>query len=136
VLPHQVSDDARAYVDAMAAKLLTPNAADLVHRTSRRMAVPVLDIAPPTRMVYPIGSSRALLLGDALAPVRPHTARGANNGIDQAAALVSALAQHRDDGVDLDVALSTWQERCLPMVIESLERGPELGRALGLGLEV
>jgi hypothetical protein len=49
---------------------------------------------------------------------------------------VSALAQHRDDGVDLDVALSTWQERCLPMVIESLERGPELGRVLGLGLEV
>jgi 2,6-dihydroxypyridine 3-monooxygenase len=136
VLPHQVSDDARAYVDAMAATLLTPNAADLVHRTSRRMAVPVLDIAPPTRMVHPIGSSRALLLGDALAPVRPHTARGANNGIDQAAALASALAQHRDDGVDLDVALSTWQERCLPMVIESLDRGPELGRALGLGLEV
>jgi 2-polyprenyl-6-methoxyphenol hydroxylase-like FAD-dependent oxidoreductase len=136
VLPHQVSDDARAYVDAMAATLLTPNAADLVHRTSRRMAVPVLDIAPPTRMVYPIGSSRALLLGDALAPVRPHTARGANNGIDQAAALASALAQHRDDGVDLDVALSTWQEHCLPMVIESLDRGPELGRALGLGLEV
>jgi 2-polyprenyl-6-methoxyphenol hydroxylase-like FAD-dependent oxidoreductase len=79
---------------------------------------------------------RRTSLGDALAPVRPHTARGANNGIDQAAALVSALAQHRDDGVDLDVALSTWQERCLPMVIESLDRGPELGRALGLGLEV
>jgi 2-polyprenyl-6-methoxyphenol hydroxylase-like FAD-dependent oxidoreductase len=133
VLPQQVTADARAYVDAMATKLLTPNAADLVHRTTRRMAVPVLDIAPPTRMVYPVGSSRAVLLGDALAPVRPHTGRGANNGIDQAAGLVTALAEHRKDGVDLDVALTAWQARCLPMAIESLELGPELGRALGLG---
>jgi 2,6-dihydroxypyridine 3-monooxygenase len=133
VLPHQVSADARAYVDAMAATLLTPNAADLVHRTTRRMAVPILDIAPPTRMVYPVGSSRAVLLGDALAPVRPHTARGANNGIDQAARLVTALADHRRDGVALDLALNAWEARCLPMVTESIERGPELGRALGLG---
>ncbi len=133
VLPEQVSLDARAYVDAMAAKLLTPNAADLVRRTARRMAVPILDIAPPTRMVYPVGSSRAVLLGDALAPVRPHTGRGANNGIDQAAALVTALAEDRRDGVDLDVALTSWQARCLPVVTESLELGPELGRALGLG---
>jgi 2,6-dihydroxypyridine 3-monooxygenase len=133
VLPQHVSADARAYVDAMAAKLLTPNAADLVHRTTRRMAVPILDIAPPTQMVYPIGSSRAVLLGDALAPVRPHTARGANNGIDQAAGLVTALTEHRRDQVALDVALNAWEARCLPMVTESIERGPELGRALGLG---
>ncbi len=133
VLPQHVSANARAYVDAMAAKLLTPNAADLVHRTTRRMAVPILDIAPPTRMVYPVGSSRAVLLGDALAPVRPHTGRGANNGIDQAAGLVTALAEHRKDGIDLDVALTALQARCLPMVTESLELGPELGRALGLG---
>ncbi len=134
VLPQQVSVEARAYVDAMAAKLLTPNAADLVHRTTRRMAVPVLDIAPPTQMVYPVGSSHAVLLGDALAPPRPHIGRGANNGIDQAAGLVTALAEHRNDGVDLDVTLTAWQTRCLPMVTESLELGPELGRALGLGL--
>ena len=75
MLPQQVSADARAYVDAMAATLLTPNAADLVHRTTRRMAIPILDIAPPTRMVYPVGPSRAVLLGDALAPVRPPRAR-------------------------------------------------------------
>jgi 2,6-dihydroxypyridine 3-monooxygenase len=97
------------------------------------MAVPILDIAPPTRMVYPVGPSRAVLLGDALAPVRPHTARGANNGIDQAARLVTALADHRKNGVALDLALNAWEARCLPMVAESIERGPELGRALGLG---
>jgi 2-polyprenyl-6-methoxyphenol hydroxylase-like FAD-dependent oxidoreductase len=134
VLPQHVSAEARSHVDAMATKLLTPEPAELVHRTTRQMAVPILDIAPPTRMVYPVGSGHAVLLGDALAPVRPHTARGANNGIDQAAALATALASYRNDGVDLDVTLSAWQERSLPLVNEALERGPELGQALGLGL--
>jgi len=136
VLPHQVSADARAHVDAMATKLLTPDAAELVHRTTRRMAVPIVDIAPPTQMVYPVGSSHAVLLGDALAPVRPHTGRGANNGIDQAAGLATALASHRNDGVDLDIALNAWQERSLPLVAEWLERGPQLGHQLGLGPEL
>jgi 2,6-dihydroxypyridine 3-monooxygenase len=134
VLPQQVSVDARTYVDAKAVELLTPDAADLVCRTTRRMAVPVVDIAPPTRMVYQVGSTRAVLLGDALAPVRPHLGRGANNGIDQSAGLVTALTQHRDDGIDLDVALTAWQARCLPVVTELLELGPELGREIGLGV--
>jgi 2-polyprenyl-6-methoxyphenol hydroxylase-like FAD-dependent oxidoreductase len=134
VLPHQVSDDARTYVDVQATELLTPSAAELVHRTAQRMAVPVLDIAPPTQMVYPVGSARAVLLGDALAPVRPHTARGANNGIDQAAGLVTALAQHRRYQADLDAALRGWQARYLPMVAQSLQLGPRLEEAIGLGL--
>jgi 2,6-dihydroxypyridine 3-monooxygenase len=133
VLPHQVSAEARAHVDAMAAKLLPPDAAELVRRTTKRMAVPIVDIAPPTQMVYPVGSSHAVLLGDAAAPVRPHTGRGANNGIDQAAGLATALASHRNDGADLDGALDAWQDRNLPLAAEWLKRGPELGHQLGLG---
>jgi 2-polyprenyl-6-methoxyphenol hydroxylase-like FAD-dependent oxidoreductase len=136
VLPHQVSADARAHVDAMATELLPPDAAELVRRTTKRMAVPIVDIAPPTQMVYPVGSGHAVLLGDALAPVRPHTGRGANNGIDQAAGLATALASHRNDGVDLDLALSAWQDRNLPLATEWLERGQELGHQLGLGPEL
>jgi 2,6-dihydroxypyridine 3-monooxygenase len=98
------------------------------------MAAPVMDIAEPTRMVYPVGAARAVLLGDALAPVRPHTARGANNGIDQAAGLVNALAQHRKYRADLDAALEGWQARYLPIVAQSLQLGPQLGEAIGLGL--
>jgi 2,6-dihydroxypyridine 3-monooxygenase len=134
VLPHQISDRARRHVDAKAAELLPPCAAALVHRTTQRMAAPVMDIAEPTRMVYPVGAARAVLLGDALAPVRPHTARGANNGIDQAAGLVNALAQHRKYRADLDAALEGWQARYLPIVAQSLQLGPQLGEAIGLGL--
>ena len=133
VLPHQVSDRARRHVDAKAAELLPPCAAALVHRTTQRMAAPVMDIAEPTRMVYAVGAARAVLLGDALAPVRPHTARGANNGIDQAAGLVNALAQHRKYRADLDAALDGWQARYLPIAAQSLQLGPQLGEAIGLG---
>nr|WP_245730142.1 hypothetical protein [Micromonospora pallida] len=97
------------------------------------MAVPVLDIDPPTRMVWPVGDGHAVLLGDALAPVRPHTARGANNGIEQAAGLAVALTQHRRYGADLPAALHGWQRRHLPTAVAAVRQGPVIGDKLGLG---
>lgn len=90
-LPHHVSADARHLVNGRAARLLPPEQAATVQVTAHRMAVPMLDIDPPTQMVWPVGAGHAVLLGDALAPVRPHTAKGANHGIEQAAGLVAAL---------------------------------------------
>lgn len=133
VQPHQWSDQARLAVDDLAAKLLPPEAFDLVGRTNRRMAAPVIDIASPSRMVYPLAESRAVLLGDALAPVRPHTAKGANLGIEQAVGLAQVLRQHRKYGADLDAALTGWQERHLPSVAAALDLGPRLAQRLGLG---
>ncbi|PZG09663.1 monooxygenase [Micromonospora craterilacus] len=132
-LPHHVSSSARAHVDECAGRLLPPEHAELVRDTAVRMAVPVLDITPPSRMVWPIGSGHAVLLGDALAPVRPHTARGANNGIEQAAGLAIALTQHRRYGADLPAALRGWQRRHLPTVVAALRQGPAIGDRLGLG---
>ena len=66
--------------------LPSPEQAALVHATVTGWR-PRMDIDPPTQMVWPVGDGHAVLLGDALAPVRPHTARGANNGIEQAAGL-------------------------------------------------
>ena len=48
---------------------------------------------------------------------RPHTARGANNGIEQAAALAAALTQHRKYRADLTAALHGWQRRHLPAAV-------------------
>ncbi|SRR5579875_36318 len=98
VFPHQISEQARLAVDRHAEQVLTPAAAELVHDTMMRMAVPVVDIDAPGRMVYPVAESRAVLLGDALAPVRPHTAKGLNLGIEQAAGLAQMLRQHRRHG--------------------------------------
>jgi len=133
VRPEQVGEAARAALDRHAEQILTPVAAKLVHRTSLRMATPILDIAIPTQMVYPVADSRVVLLGDALAPVRPHTAKGANLGIEQAASLAQILRQHRKHGVNLDAALGGWQERHLPHVAAALELGPHIAHHLGLG---
>ena len=130
---HNVSTDARRVVDSAAYAILPDRHAATVRTTDERMAAPVVDIDPPTRMVWPVGGARAVLIGDALAPVRPHTARGANNGIEQAAGLVAALTQHRKYDADRDGALLGWETRSLPAHVASVHRGPIMGRKLGLG---
>ncbi|MBF9134734.1 FAD-dependent monooxygenase [Plantactinospora sp. S1510] len=132
-LPQHITPAARAHVDEHADHLLPPDHAAVVHATATRMAVPVLDIDPPTRMVWPVGDGHAVLLGDALAPVRPHTARGANNGIEQAAGLAAALTQHRRYGANLPTALHGWQRRHLPTAVAAVQQGPVIGDKLGLG---
>jgi len=132
-LPHHVSPDARLQVNTQATWLLPPEQAATVHITATRAAVPMMDIDPPTRMVWPVGGGHAVLLGDALAPVRPHTARGANNGIEQAAGLVTALTQHRRHHADLPGALNAWQRRHLPAVTNTLRLGAVIAARLGLG---
>ncbi|WP_345140684.1 FAD-dependent monooxygenase [Dactylosporangium darangshiense] len=132
-LPQHVTAAARTEVDASARRYLPDEQAALVHATTTRMAAPVMDIEPPTRMVWPIGGGHAVLLGDALAPVRPHTARGANNGIEQAWGLTAALTQHRKYHADLTAALDGWQRRHLPAAVAAVQLGPALGRQFGLG---
>ena len=133
-LPQHVTPAARARVDADAARFLPDEQAALVHATATRMAAPVMDIDPPTRMVWPVGGGHAVLLGDALAPVRPHTARGANNGIEQAAGLAAVLTQHRKYRADLPAALLGWQRRHLPAAQAAVALGPVLGATFGLGI--
>lgn len=132
ITSRQIGPEARQEVDQAAARLLPEAQADIVHRTRVRAAIPILDIAPPRRMMVRVGNSLAVMLGDALAPVRPHTARGANNGIEEAAGLALALSQSSRFGSDLRTALRGWQTRSLPMVADSLRRGPEIARTLGL----
>ncbi|MEJ3745527.1 monooxygenase [Actinomycetes bacterium KLBMP 9797] len=133
VLPEHVSALAYAHVDANADTWLPAAQANLVHATAARTAVPVMDIDPPRRMVWPVGAGFAVLVGDALAPVRPHTARGLNNGIEQVADLVAVLRQHRRYGADLAAGLDGWQRRHLPVVHADLALGPRIAGRLGLG---
>jgi len=130
--PH-VSPAARAHVDEQAAAHLPAHLADLVHATTARAAVPVTDIAPPTQMTWPVGAGHACLLGDALAPPRAHTARGAVNGIEQADGLAAALRQHAHHGADLTGALLGWRRRHLLTAVAAVRLGPTIGARLGLG---
>ncbi|MGW3352629.1 hypothetical protein ACWDA3_55860 [Nonomuraea rubra] len=135
VRPHQIGTAARNVVLSAAERLLPTSAVAMISATSQWNAAPVLDIDPPQRMIHAVGDAPAILLGDALAPVRPHTARGANHGIHQAQGLAIAFGQHLHHGADLDAALAGWQERFLPAVSHALHLGLYLGAAMGLGLE-
>jgi 2-polyprenyl-6-methoxyphenol hydroxylase-like FAD-dependent oxidoreductase len=131
--PHHISPDAYRHVDGHAAWHLPELLAAAIHATTVRTAFPVMDIDSPDQMVWPIGDGHAVLLGDALAPVRAHTGRGANNGLEQAHGLVTALRQHHRHGANLGTALTGWQRRHLPAAVAAVRLGPTIGAKLGLG---
>lgn len=133
VFPKQVTEEAFTFVNHEARRRLPRAEATAVHDTAERMAAPVVDIDPPKQMVFPLGKARAVLLGDALAPVRPHTGQGANRGIDQGAELATVMHQHTRWGADLDHALDAWQGRHLPVVRQYVAAGRKIGRELNLG---
>ena len=133
VFPKQVTDEAFTYVNHEARRRLPAAEARAVHDTTERMAAPIVDITPPRQMVWPLGRARAVLIGDALAPVRPHTGQGANRGIDQGAELAMALHQHTRWNADFDAALGAWESRHLPVVRQYVAAGRKIGRELGLG---
>lgn len=133
--PAKVTDTVRRFVDAAVKKLRLPTRErDIVADTVTRSAAPVLDTAPPTQMVWPVGNSRVVIVGDGVGPVHPNTARGANAGLEQVADLSVALHQHVHRSADLDAALIAWQRRQLPPVRCALREGPILGARMGLGV--
>lgn len=133
VFPRQITPAAVKFVNHEARRRLPSTEARVVHDTTERMAAPIVDIDAPTQMVWALGKSRAILVGDALAPPRPHTGQGANRGIDQVADLALALHQHTRWGADLDAALTAWEQRHLPVVKQYLDAGRVIGRNLRLG---
>jgi 2-polyprenyl-6-methoxyphenol hydroxylase-like FAD-dependent oxidoreductase len=133
VPPHMWSKLAHEEVEKIANALLPEAMVNLIQSTKARMAASVVDIAPPDRMVYQIGSTKALLVGDALGPVQPHTAKGANHGISQVAGLAQIMRQHREYGLNLEAGLADWQRRWLPQVAATLELGRDLAQRFGFG---
>lgn len=129
----QLSAAVRATTDG-SAKQLPEAFSAIVHATTDRSVFPVMDIDEPTRMVWPIGDGYAVLLGDALAPVRAHTARGANNGLEQADGLAAVVRQHLRYRAELGGALTGWQRRHQAAAVAAVRLGPRIGARVGLGL--
>jgi len=84
------------------------------------------EVTQPEQAVWSIGNGRAVLLGDALAPVHPSTRRGLNNGIMQA----KSLADHLSLGTD--TALRSWEERTLQDIVHWIGVGRKRARAYGV----
>jgi 2-polyprenyl-6-methoxyphenol hydroxylase-like FAD-dependent oxidoreductase len=129
-----IGPEARSRVDAAAERILPGVEAGVVESTTDRAAAPVVDIDPPEQLVFPVGGGHVVLVGDAAAPVRPHTASGLNNGLHAVTDLVAAMRQHSKWNADLGAALQGWQARTLPALQAKVLEGPKMGARLGLGL--
>lgn len=126
---HQISDEAWALVDNEATRLLPDDMARLVHGTTQRAAVPVVDSEVPGTMCAAVGNARAILLGDAIAPVHPHTASGANNGLSHANAVASMMSQVCR-GSNLDRGLEWLDTSFLPVIAGQVARGRERAKEI------
>ena len=129
VMPGQLSEAADRTLESAADDLLPRELASVIHGTSRRSALPLVEIDQPDRMRFDIGGTSALLIGDALAPVHPATARGANLGLGEAAGLAAALSTHVREGIPLAAALTPWEREWLGRVAQTLAGSGSLSSA-------
>lgn len=113
-------DDEIAGLQRRAAEELHPMFARLVEATPDPFLQTIVDLGVP-RTVF----DRNVLIGDAAFVVRPHTAGGAAKAARDAMAIATAL---RDDRVDIDVALASFQQQQLIYGRELLQYGIELGQ--------
>lgn len=132
MLPHHITPPIHAFMCDYAQAYLPDPFVATVENTKEIMAVPINDLSTPSRAVWRRGHTRAVLLGDALMTVRPHSGRGVNNGIDQLWSLVNHLCRHDD----LDVALNQWQITIIPQLLEWVDLGRARAQRNGLGIPV
>jgi 2-polyprenyl-6-methoxyphenol hydroxylase-like FAD-dependent oxidoreductase len=80
--------------------------------------IPVNDTRFPNRAAFPIGNSWAVLLGDALIPVRLQVGAGLNQGLLEAQRLVNALTKRDDSYMWRD-----WEGETLEVMAKWVELG-------------
>lgn len=127
LLPEHVNTDAREVISASMAHL--PRAFQSLVGSSEISGIPINDTRMPDRAAFQIGSSWAVLLGDALIPVRLQVGAGLNQGLLEAVSLVDRLAEE-DDLYNL---MKTWEETTLDVMGRWVELGRSRVNRLNLG---
>lgn len=132
LLPHHFTKrpPLREHLLDYADEFLPRRFVETIDTTKDLMAVAINDVPMPNRAAFRRGTTRVLLLGDALMTVRPHSGRGVNNGIDQAWTLV----QHLQRASNVDDALLGWQREIIPRIMEWVELGLRRAQRNGLGV--
>lgn len=118
LLPFQITDQVRDQLyDSMDRYHLPQELRPAIDNSVSLTAIPVNDLPAPTQAHWKVGKADAVLLGDALVPVRLQVGVGLNNGLKQAHALVAHLAA--------DQTLRGWERHA----INRLNAWVELGRS-------
>ena len=120
--PGQTPSDVAAQLIATAHHRLPPQLAQVVEMEPQPFLQAVLDYVSPR-----LSRGRTLLLGDAAAVVRPHTAMGAAKAAGDALTLTRALRSS-----SIDTALATYEEQRLAVARGIARYGVRLGEQLPL----
>jgi 2-polyprenyl-6-methoxyphenol hydroxylase-like FAD-dependent oxidoreductase len=129
LLPDRIGADARTIIRAAAQGL--PEAFTAMIEESEVAGIPVNDTTMPDRAVVHSSSGRApaVLLGDALLPVRLQVGAGLNQGLRQAAELADALTSP-----DPTQPLQSWEQHTLDRLAPWVEQGRSRAHRNNLGV--
>ncbi|WP_342249130.1 FAD binding domain-containing protein [Sphingomonas sp. OTU376] len=119
-----LADRWRAHLDTEADQLLPPPFGEIVRATRQPFIQTIRDLA-----VDQMVSGRAVILGDAAAIPRPHTAASSSKAAANALSLADALASTSD----IDVALARWQPAQVALGKALLRQGMQTGDHLLFG---
>lgn len=120
LLPKHINDNTKLVISDAMGNL--PRAfRDLVNG-SEISGIPINDSRMPERAAFQVGTAWAVLLGDALIPVRLQVGAGLNQGLLEVVSLVEHLTSGNENMWDL---MHNWEDSSL----ESLARWVELGRS-------
>jgi 2,6-dihydroxypyridine 3-monooxygenase len=127
ILPQHIDKSARDIIRD-AARHLPDTFAALIEQ-SEVAGIPVNDATMPDRAVFTgNGGAVAVLLGDALLPVRLQVGAGLNQGLRQAAEVADALTAQ-----DRDARLRGWQQHTLDRLAPWVEQGRSRAHRNNLG---
>jgi 2-polyprenyl-6-methoxyphenol hydroxylase-like FAD-dependent oxidoreductase len=118
--PNLIRADVIASMRSDADRLLAPQFAEVIHRTSHPFLQAIVDLEAPRMKL----GARIAILGDAAFVARPHVGMGVTKAAGDAAVLVEALAKDPDDIAE---ALSAYERERLVIGTTIIHRARQLG---------
>ncbi|KAF9695534.1 hypothetical protein EKO04_006454 [Ascochyta lentis] len=114
-----------------ASKVLPPQFAELVNKTQVPFIQAITDVVSPAAILP--SDNRVLLIGDALAGFRPHTAASTNQAAMDAMELAKAIDKIIG-GADGDEVLKSWEDHVLEYARSMQKHGVDIGNRSQFGL--
>ncbi|KAE8848707.1 hypothetical protein HRS9122_02723 [Pyrenophora teres f. teres] len=126
--PGGIKEDVWARQKETAKKILPPQFSELVNKTEVPFIQAITDVIAPSAM---LDRGRVLLLGDALAGFRPHTAASTNQAALDAMKLASAIKRLLEGG-GIEV-LEEWEDEVMEYAETMQKHGVEIGNRSQFG---
>ncbi|KAJ4355943.1 uncharacterized protein N0V89_003968 [Didymosphaeria variabile] len=128
--PGLIQDDVWRHQKEKARDVLPPQFAELVEKTEVPFVQAITDVISPAA-VLPT-DNRVILVGDALAGFRPHTAASTNQAAMDAMTLTEAVGRIIE-GADRDEVLAEWETKVLEYARTVQKHGVEMGNRSQFG---